>query len=313
MFAARRRTKNLARGLLSFTPWSGHAHRLVPRREWSIGLFLGSDPWPDSQAVSPFTQIFTRWDVTGPRSEFVADPFLIRVRERWHLFFETFSTWSGLGEIALAHSDDLETWTYEGIVLSEPYHLSYPYVFRHGDDVFMVPEASATRSVRLYRATGFPTQWEFETTLLSDRRFHDPSVVYFQNRWWMFVETAAARRYDTLRLYHSVSLTGPWEEHPQSPLVSQDATCARPAGRILQDGENLYRFAQDCSTSYGRSVSAFKITSLSPSRYSETRVIPDVLGEGPDPWQSFGMHHIDAHQLPDGTWATVVDGLGPSA
>ncbi len=118
----------------------------------------------------------------------------------------------------------------------------------------------------------------------------------------MFVETAAGRRYDTLRLLHSQFLTGPWEEHPRSPVVSEDATSARPAGRILQHDGDLCRFAQDCSSSYGLSVTAFKITSLSPTRYVETRIVPDVLGPGPDPWQSLGMHHIDAHQLEDGRW-----------
>ena len=37
--------------------------------------------------------------------------------------------------------------------LETPYHLSYPFVFRHEDDIFMIPESSANRTVELYRAS----------------------------------------------------------------------------------------------------------------------------------------------------------------
>ena len=39
------------------------------------------------------------------------------------------------------------------IVLAEPFHLSYPYVFEWQGSHYMIPESGAAKSVRLYRAS----------------------------------------------------------------------------------------------------------------------------------------------------------------
>jgi hypothetical protein len=307
----RRQVKNLARGLLSFTPWAGRGLRLVPRLEWSIGLLRASSLWSNESGRTTYQQILTRRDISDARSELIADPFLVRDRGTWYLFFETFSVWRGRGEIAVATSDDLRTWEYGGIVLTEPFHLSYPHVFADDGEFFMVPEAARTRSVRLYRAVAFPFRWRFEGTLLSGQDFRDPSLLHHSGRWWLFAETAPDHGYDTLRLFHAESLFGPWAEHPASPVVSGDPASARPAGRILHHGGDLYRFAQDCSSTYGRAVRSYRITELSLTDYAEQRILPDVLEPGRETWRSRGMHHIDAQQLEDGSWVAAVDGFGP--
>jgi hypothetical protein len=306
----RSRIKNVARGLLSFTPWAGKGWSLVPRLEWSIGFVRAASPLPDESGQPTCEQILTRRDVADARSELVADPFLLHHDDVWHLFFETFSVWRGRGEIAVARSDDLKSWKYMGIVLREPFHLSYPYVFEHDGAIFMVPETARTKSVRLYRATAFPERWTFERTLLSGQRYYDPSLIYHDERWWLFAETAPKHRYDTLRLFHARNLDGQWAEHSASPIVAGDPSSARPAGRILRHEGRLYRFAQDCSASYGRSVSAFHITELSLSDYSECRIEPAILCPGPEDWRSLGMHHYDAQRVADGSWIAAVDGFG---
>lgn len=49
---------------------------------------------------------------------------------RWYMFFEVMNQDSDRGEIGLALSDDGIHWEYSQIVLVEPFHLSYPHVFR---------------------------------------------------------------------------------------------------------------------------------------------------------------------------------------
>jgi hypothetical protein len=309
----RRKTKNLLRGLLSYTPWSASGRRLLPREEWSIGLTTGRGVWPLEAQGDRFTRVVTRHDVTDSRSEFVADPFIVREGSLWYLFFETFSVWRGLGEIACARSRDLIEWEYGGIVLSEPFHLSYPNVFRCDNAWYMIPESGMDRSVRLYRATRFPGAWELVATLIRGSRFYDPTVIRHENRWWMFVETAPGKRFDTLRLLHASSILGPWTEHLQSPIINRDATRARPAGRIIPHGGSLYRLSQDCSHTYGRSVSAHRILDLSIHGYDEQLAVPGLLAPGGRGWRASGMHHLDLHVEEDGSWVAVADGLGPPA
>jgi hypothetical protein len=47
-------------------------------------------------------------------------------------------------------------------VLERSYHLSYPFIFRWGSDIFMIPETSDNRTVEVYRAVEFPGKWELE-------------------------------------------------------------------------------------------------------------------------------------------------------
>ena len=65
---------------------------------------------------------------------------------------------SGHGDIGLAVSDDGINWSYKQIVLDEPFHMSYPYVFKWQEDFYMIPESQEANSVRLYRALDFPTK-----------------------------------------------------------------------------------------------------------------------------------------------------------
>ena len=86
---------------------------------------------------------------------FVADPFMIRDSDHWYMFMEVLNWCSNKGEIGLATSEDGLHWDYQQLVLVEPFHLSYPCVFKHSGQYYMVPETRQSDSVRLYRAEPF--------------------------------------------------------------------------------------------------------------------------------------------------------------
>lgn len=215
----------------------------------------------------------------------------------------------------MASSSDGHRWTYRGIVLREPFHLSYPHVFAWDGEVYMVPETFEANAVRLYRAVSFPFEWELQGELLAGHPYADASPFVHDGSWWMLVEAspkvglpAGAAAQDTLRLYGAADLFGPWTEHPMSPIIESDARVARPAGRVVKAGERLIRFAQDGASVYGLQVRAFEIEELTPTSYRERLVTEDpILGPGNRRWNRGGMHHIDAHQV-DGEWFASVDG-----
>src|SRR5579862_7906481 len=84
---------------------------------WSIGIYSGASPLtlgPDLTQPGP---ILTREQVTDVPAAFVADPFLVRSADAWHLFFEVLNRRNWRGEIGVATSADLTAWTYGRIVL----------------------------------------------------------------------------------------------------------------------------------------------------------------------------------------------------
>jgi hypothetical protein len=254
--------------------------------------------------------ILTFADVTDLRAAFVADPFLLRHEEVWHLFFEILDAETRRGVIGLATSADARRWSYRGVVLREPFHLSYPHVFADGADFFMTPETLATGWVRLYRAQAVTGPWRLEAALI-EGQCSDPTPFRHGGRWWIFVGRPH-ERHDTLRLYHAPSPSGPWCEHPASPVVAGDSRSARPAGRVIVWDGRLLRFAQDCLPAYGTAVRAFEIVELSEATYAERAATPVVvLAAGDAPWMSGRVHHVDAHQVGPGSWVACVDGTAP--
>jgi hypothetical protein len=271
---------------------------------WSIGVLRGDSPFALRAESQPILSVR---DVTDVDAVFLADPFMVRADDAWHLFFEVLNLDGRIGHIGRAISSDGVTWQYGGIVLREPFHLSYPCVFAAGGEHWMVPETLGAKAIRLYRADPFPDRW-IPVADLVPITAADPTPFQHDGRWWMFA-CLTPQQHRTLGLYHAPALTGPWIAHPQSPVVADDGHIGRPGGRVISVDGRLFRFAQDCVPRYGREVRAIEILELTPTTYRERELDESpILGPSGAGWNAEGMHHIDAHPLADGSWIACVDG-----
>lgn len=272
--------------------------------QWSIGMYSGVN-WLKLSPHPVSNPVLSANSVTDLRAKFVADPFMTRENGLWWMFFETMPAEGGRGVIGLASSQDATHWTYCQTVLSEPFHLSYPHVFPWNGDWFMLPESAESRSVRLYRAREFPFRWDLDCELIPSALV-DPTVFRHQEKWWMFASIGNS----TLLLFQADNLRGPWLPHPANPVVKDNSMTARPAGRVLNYKNQLFRLGQDSIPFYGTRVRVFAIDQLSPLEYRETEVAmsPLLAATRKPAWNGFGMHHADIHQLEDGTFLACVDG-----
>jgi beta-xylosidase len=168
----------------------------------------------------------------------------------------------------------------------------------------MLPESRRASSIRLYRAQEFPGRWTFAAELLNGQ-YADPSIVFHDGRWWLF----AYRRDDSLTLHHAEQPTGPWSEHPQSPIVRNSKTSARPGGRLVPFQGKILRYAQDGEFAYGGSLRVFQIDEVSTTNYREHAIAASpILAPSGRGWNATGMHHADVHQTGDKSWIACVDG-----
>ncbi len=279
------------------------------RFEFAIGIYEGPSPTQLHPAAGVRNPVIGRHDVSDRRAAFVADPFMLRAGGTWYMFFEVANHGSDIGEIGLATSHDGRNWQYERIVLSEPFHLSYPHAFAWNGDYYMIPESYQAGGARLYRAVEFPYRWTHVSTLIEHPVLVDGTIFRHDGSWWMFAETSPVHKQDCLRLFHSRDMLGPWQEHRSSPIVDGDPSRSRPAGKVVRDNGGLVRFAQNCSPEYGTAVRAFRIEELTTETYREHELSErPVLGAGTERWNRLGMHHIDAHKLVSGHWIACVDG-----
>ncbi|MFW6245776.1 MAG: glucosamine inositolphosphorylceramide transferase family protein [Fibrobacterota bacterium] len=274
---------------------------------WSIGIYTGKTPFDLSDPDSIRNPVLTAAQVTDVKADFVADPFMIRKDSVWYMFFEVLNSLSAQGDIGLAESRDGKEWHYRRIVLNESFHLSYPLVFLHAGEYYMIPESAESGKLMLYRANAFPYNWEMVQVLV-EGQFGDHVLFEHEGQWWI-IAISEPRTHSTTRLFYADSLKGEYTEHPASPIVRNDASRARPGGRIPLYRGKRYWFAQDCDPTYGRKLNAFRIVKLSRDEYLEEPFDGNpVLEGGHYRWARRGMHHIDAHQVSEREWFACVDG-----
>lgn len=275
---------------------------------WSIGIYAGSSPFDLRSPALVDNPVLTCESVSDVVAKFVADPFMVRRAGCWYMFFEVMNSQTSKGEIGLATSVDGLAWSYQQIVLSEPFHLSYPYVFEWHDEYYMVPETLQAEAVCLFKAEDFPTRWS-QVSRQFEGSYGDPSIFQYGGRWWILA-CSTPYQHDTLCLFYADHLLGPWREHPGSPIVQGNKHSARPGGRVLVLPDRVVRFAQDCVPTYGSQLRAFEVSRLTANSYVEKEIqnspILKASGSG---WNALGMHHIDPHLLPGGQWIACVDGL----
>src|SRR5215510_14527235 len=80
------------------------APETIPRvqDEWSIGIYVGESPFDIASPENVSNPVLTRDDVSDAQATFVADPFMLKTHDTWHLFFEVMNRQTRKGEIGLA-------------------------------------------------------------------------------------------------------------------------------------------------------------------------------------------------------------------
>lgn len=282
---------------------------VTQREQWTIGIYRSDSPFHFNELQGWINPLFRAEDVTDVPAKFVADPFLVKEGDIWNLFFEVYNNDTKQGDLAVATSTNTWTWEYQKLIVDEPFHLSYPYVFKAEDGYYLIPESFEDNSIRLYKADNFPTEWSYVQTLVEGRDYVDNSIVFYNNRWWLF---SSVTTNDQLYLHYADSLTGPWQEHPMSPIVVDDVHKARPSGRMIVFDGKLYRFTMDIDPPAGtHQVMAYEITDITPTSYAETLAqdAPVVKPSGSG-WNRDAMHQLDPVQVDENSWIASVDGFG---
>ncbi len=232
---------------------------------WNVGLRLrmGTTDLPD-----PALPERVRW-LGDDGASYLADPILWESDGRAWLFVEVFPFETQKGYLAVAELDEMGK-PLSGFrpVLTRAGHLSYPFLFRHEGETYLLPENAAEEHLPLYRARAFPDDWEPCPPLLPVP-LQDATLFAHEGRYWLLGnEDRGGSSWDCLCAYHAPSPFGPFEPHPANPLVI-DAATARSAGPVLETSSGLIRPVQDCIGGYGRALGFVRIAALNLTTYRQ--------------------------------------------
>ena len=213
---------------------------------------------------------------------FQADSFLFVKDEVLFLFYE-FQHWDNPGYIVMTKTSDLKTWTKPIIVLQEPFHLSFPYVFEDNGTVYMIPESQESDSIRLYQANDSLTSFTFVRTLLKKEReeglhynLNDSHIYKKDDTYYLFTSYQKDWMYHQELYVTEDLLNGTFVRHPQSPVCASNEY-GRNGGSLIQYGNKLLRVTQDCHQSYGDNISLMEVTQLDEQHYQEQLFMRNVF------------------------------------
>ena len=275
---------------------------------WQLHKTLGSMIY---RLISRATQSDPRWHVAyslknkwedfsdqglmiirNPRGRFYADPFLISHQGKNYCFVEDYGEDNGKGLITVLELNAAGH-RYLGTALEEDFHLSFPFTFKFGQEIYMCPEAAGSGQIRLYRAVDFPLSWTLDQVLMDKVSAADTTLFRQGTTWWMLTNLSpegGPNHQSELHVFSSEKLhTADWRPHPMNPVIN-DATKARNAGLIVS-GKSVFRAFQIFGfDTYGAGIGINRISQLSRKVYEEEEV-REVL---PSSRNLKGLHTISA-------------------
>lgn len=241
----------------------------------------------------------------------VADPFLFEYKGKLYLFYESKGLYTP-GVLMMTSTSDLAHWSKPVVVLEEPFHLSYPWVFEEEGKVYMIPETGQDGSIRLYEATDDSlSSFRLVKKLLEQPEkieirmgYGDSSIYKKDGKYYLMTMLQYREPVNVLELYISDKLEGPYTVHPCSPITISNKV-GRDAGCWIEHQGKLLRVSQDCTHRYGDNVHVSEITKLSPTEYEET-ILKEKILPADIPFYKEGGHQFNVINF-KGKWIVATD------
>ena len=233
-------------------------------------------------------------EISNPKNSFLADPFIYSHKGKDYCFVEEFNYLNLKGSISLYEFKNNSAIKI-GNVLKEKFHLSFPYLFEYENKIFMVPESSENRDIRLYEATNFPLEWKLNKIIFNNVKAVDTMIFKKDNHWWLFTNIDPSDIGDNcseLFIYYSDNpINDSWISHKLNPVLV-DSNIARNGG-ILYDNNNILRIGQKQGfDKYGLGYSVNKIITLNPYEYKEEKIYEF---ESDSKSRKQGPHHLHSN------------------
>ena len=243
-----------------------HLHDLFRQEDWDVAY--ANVPLRDFiKNPKAYEKDFV-WFRRNQLSTYYADPFVITTSKDTYIFFESYNYKKGKGCICVALKSEKFKKHHE--VLSEPFHLSYPFVFENNGTIYCLPEANESNRITLYRFNEAILCLEKDSVLMENIHAVDPTLYFKDGKWNLFL---GLQQYSNIKLFRYLSnnLRGPYESYYNNPIKT-DCQDARMAGAFFMDGESLIRPGQESIRYYGTAVRLNEVQVFSDDYYTESQI-----------------------------------------
>ena len=234
---------------------------LLVKEEWCVAVRkMGEKPLFENKDFTGFRVLkntFRYW---------CADPFIIEKNGTVYVLFEAYDRFKAKGFIGYREIFASGKVGKIKKAIETPYHMSFPYLYSLGEDIFMMPESYASKKLTIYKAVDFPSKWQEEKVILNER-VCDSVLLDAQNKSLLLTSkifTADSELYAYKKTSDGYKLVS-----DEPIVVGKDI--ARNGGKVISYNDKLLRVSQDCKKGYGLAVN-FSELSFENDKYLENLV-----------------------------------------
>jgi hypothetical protein len=215
---------------------------------------------------TPFNIIKNSWRY------WAADPFIFEIDDTTYIFAELYDYIYCKGTLGYCKLENGKKPKWKKVI-SEKFHLSYPYIANDAKNIYIIPESGNAKILYSYKATSFPKKWARAHLIRKGVNFGDTTPFSLnQNKLALAYDVSNPDKYQLLL----IDLENPKND----TLILGNHLLQRPAGKFFYKGDTLIRPAQICEKDYGQGLVFYKVSSFEPGNYTEeelTRIFPTEL------------------------------------
>lgn len=192
-----------------------------------------------------------------------ADPFVFEYDDETYIFAELYDYIRRRGIIGYCKLMENRASKWKPVIV-EDYHLSFPNIIKCGNDIFLMPESSAKRSLYVYRAIEFPNKWEKYQILRENVKYVDTIPISDTDKMLTY-------RIGDKYGYTLCCL----DKNDSEKDKVLDLSCAerrRPAGNAFLYNQKPIRPAQDCVDDYGKGIIFYQYSLEHENKYQEHEI-----------------------------------------
>lgn len=267
-------------------------------RKYFINIFFKKKPlWKifikDQKNIESFyleNIFFNAKKITPHKTYEWADPFIFEHNNKNYIFFENNDLKLNKGKISCGLIEGNKLINIKDI-LNFNYHLSYPFIWKHKNNIYLIPESSSNKSIQIWKARIFPYKWNLFKTFLKNEYCCDTTIINFNKNNWLLTNKSNDRTDDPNNELYVYKIIGNLKKiipHKLNPVLT-DCRIARNAGYLNYQKETIRPSQINNSSGYGIGININKILKLNMTNYKE-KIVRKIYP--PKNTKMNGLHHI---------------------
>lgn len=232
---------------------------------WNIGFIIESD------TIITGKPLQIEWMKHNYKISGFADPFILQITENTiELFAEQITYYKRNARLVKLIVDKTSKELIElKPILELNTHLSYPFIIKKDDCIYVLPENIMSGRLDLYIYDKTKEILNYKKTVIN-MPLADATIVEKNGIYYLFASKKGSDNSE-LFLWSSQDLFDNYQPN-NGVLLKSDLTGSRMAGGFFHQNDTLYRFAQDCKGGYGKGILIYRVDILELEKYKETEI-----------------------------------------